>query len=97
MHSFGRHQHSESGEASAKEARGLILNGGWRHDLMTWFVETFLFRGKLRELRQGTADLARIDASPVRAYDEAGCGLRHRNAGDRSSAARWRTRPRLRR
>jgi hypothetical protein len=36
MHSFARH-HSESGEASAKETKGLILNFGWRYDLMGWF------------------------------------------------------------
>ena len=72
MHSFGRHQHSESGEASAKETRGMILKGGWRHDLMTWFIETFLFRGKLRELRQRTANLARIQ--PGEKVLDVGCG-----------------------
>jgi len=36
MHSFARH-YSESGEASAKETKGLILNFGWRYDLMGWF------------------------------------------------------------
>src|SRR6185312_1506366 len=39
MHSFGRHQHSSRGKASAKESpesqatKGLILSGGWRYDL----------------------------------------------------------------
>ncbi|MDQ3533712.1 MAG: methyltransferase domain-containing protein [Actinomycetota bacterium] len=72
MHSFAHHHHSESGEASAKETHGLILNGGWRHDLMTWFIDTFLFRGKLRELRQRTGNLARIQ--PGEKVLDVGCG-----------------------
>ncbi len=72
MHSFAHHHDSESGEASAKETHGLIHNGGWRHDLMTWFIDTFLFRGKLRELRQRTANLARIQ--PGEKVLDVGCG-----------------------
>ena len=72
MHSFAHHHCSESGEASAKETQGLILNGGWRHDLMTWFIDTFLFRGKLRKLRQKTANLARIQ--PGEKVLDVGCG-----------------------
>src|SRR5712692_4488791 len=37
MHSFARHRHSEAGKASAKETKGLVLNQGWRYDLMEWF------------------------------------------------------------
>jgi hypothetical protein len=51
MHSAARHPHSSSGEAPAKETKGLILNGGWRYDLMGWFHDTFSFRGKFRKLR----------------------------------------------
>jgi putative ABC transport system ATP-binding protein len=58
--------------ASAIETDGLILDGGWRHDLMHWFTDTFLFRGKLRELRQRTADLARIQ--PGDKLLDVGCG-----------------------
>ena len=72
MHSFAHRHHSESGEASAKETHGLILNGGWRYDLMTWFIDAFLFRGKLRELRQRTANLARIQ--PGEKVLDVGCG-----------------------
>src|SRR5215207_8439939 len=72
MHSFAHHHHSESGEASAKETHGLILNGGWRHDLMTWFIDTFAFSGNLRELRQRTANLARIQ--PGEKVLDVGCG-----------------------
>ncbi len=72
MHSFAHHHHSESGEASAKETQGLILNWGWRYDLMVWFFDTFLFRGKLRELRLRTANLAHIQ--PGEKVLDVGCG-----------------------
>jgi ubiquinone/menaquinone biosynthesis C-methylase UbiE len=72
MHSFARHRHSSAGKASAKETKGLILNGGWRYDLMGWFCDTFLFRGQWRELRQRTANLARIQ--PGEQVLDVGCG-----------------------
>lgn len=72
MHSFARHRHSSAGKASAKETKGLILNGGWRYDLMGWFCDTFLFRGQWRELRQRTANLARIQ--PGEKVLDVGCG-----------------------
>jgi len=53
MHSFAKQRHSKSGKASTKTTRGLVLDTGWRYDLMEWFFDTFLFRGKLRELCQG--------------------------------------------
>ena len=71
MHSPGHH-HGESGETSAKETRGLILNRGWRYDLEVWFFDLFLLDGKLRELRQRTADLARI--RPGEKVLDVGCG-----------------------
>jgi len=60
MHWFAHHHHSELGEVSAKQTQGLILRGGWRYDLIGWFCDTFLFGGKLRELRLRTANLAGI-------------------------------------
>jgi ubiquinone/menaquinone biosynthesis C-methylase UbiE len=72
MHSFARHFHSEASEASAKETKGLILNGGWRYDLGIWFIDTFVFRGQLRELRQRTANLARMH--PGETVLDVGCG-----------------------
>ena len=72
MHLFARSLHSSSGETSAKETKGLILNGGWRYDLMGWFVDTFLFRGQWRELRQKTARLARIQSGEQ--VLDVGCG-----------------------
>ena len=71
MHSFARH-HDSSDEVPAKETNGLILRGGWRYDLHGWFIDTFLFRGKWRELRQRTAALARL-GSGERVLD-VGCG-----------------------
>jgi len=72
MHSFAQPRHSKSGEASKKITRGLILDIGWRYDLMECFFDTFLFRGKLRELRQRTADLAHIQ--PGEMVLDVGCG-----------------------
>jgi len=72
MHSFAHHRHSSGGEASAKGTKGLIGSGGWRYDLMEWFIDTFWFRGKVRELRQRTATLARMQ--PGDAVLDVGCG-----------------------
>jgi ubiquinone/menaquinone biosynthesis C-methylase UbiE len=72
MHSFARRLHGETSKSSAKVTKGLILNGGWRYDLMGWFVDTFLFRGQWRELRQMTINLARIQ--PGEQVLDVGCG-----------------------
>ncbi len=72
MHSFARHCHSEASKAPAKETKGLILNGSWRYDLMGGLCDTFLFRGQWRELRQRTANLARIQ--PGEQVLDVGCG-----------------------
>jgi ubiquinone/menaquinone biosynthesis C-methylase UbiE len=72
MHSFARRSHSSAGKGSATEAKGLIGSGGWRYDLMEWFLDTFVFRGQLRQLRQRTATLARIQ--PEEQVLDVGCG-----------------------
>jgi ubiquinone/menaquinone biosynthesis C-methylase UbiE len=72
MHSFAQHHHNKPGEVSTKKTKGLVLDTGWRYDLMEWFFDTFLFRGKLRELRQRTAGLARIQ--PGEEVLDVGCG-----------------------
>jgi ubiquinone/menaquinone biosynthesis C-methylase UbiE len=72
MHSFARHQHSETGEAPAKATRGLILDQGWRYDLLETFFDAFVFRGMVRELRQRTADLACLQ--PGETVLDVGCG-----------------------
>jgi len=70
MHSFAHYHQSESGKGP--ETRGRILNSGWRYDLEVWFCDTFLLRGKLRELRQRTVNLARIQ--PGESVLDVGCG-----------------------
>ena len=72
MHSFARHHHSEASKASATETKGLILNGGWRYDLMGWFIDIFVFRGQWRELRLRTATLAQLQ--PGEQVLDVGCG-----------------------
>jgi ubiquinone/menaquinone biosynthesis C-methylase UbiE len=72
MHSFARHRHRSAGKASTKETKGLVLNGGWRYDLMEWFIDTFVFRGQWRELRLRTATLARLQ--PGEQVLDVGCG-----------------------
>lgn len=72
MHSFARHRHGSVGEAPAKKTKGLVLKGGWRYDLMEWFIDTFMFRGQMRQLRRRAADLARIQ--PGEQALDVGCG-----------------------
>src|SRR6516225_2053334 len=72
MHSFARRLHGSVEKSATKETKGLILNGGWRYDLMGWFVDTFLFRGQWQELRQKTIDLARIQLGEQ--VLDVGCG-----------------------
>jgi ubiquinone/menaquinone biosynthesis C-methylase UbiE len=72
MHSFARHRHSETSRMSAKETKGLVLNGGWRYDLMGWFHDTFSFHGQWRELRQRTINLARLQSGEQ--VLDVGCG-----------------------
>lgn len=72
MHSFSQHRHRTAGEGSDKETKGLIGSGGWRYDLHEWLTDIFMFRGKVRELRQKTVDLARIQ--PGEMVLDVGCG-----------------------
>src|SRR6516162_7181550 len=72
MHAFARRLHGSKSKSSTKETKGLILKGGWRYDLMGWFVDTFLFRGQWRELRRKTADLANLQAGEQ--VLDVGCG-----------------------
>ena len=72
MHSFARRLHGEASKSSAKETKGLILDGRWRYDLMGWFVDTFLFRGQWQELRRKTVTLASIQ--PGEHVLDVGCG-----------------------
>src|SRR5258708_22738022 len=60
MHMFAHHHQRETGEAQADSTRGRVMNLGWRYDLMVWFFDTFVLRGRLRKLRLRTADLAQL-------------------------------------
>ena len=72
MHSFARRLHGEASKSSAKQTKGLIMSGGWRYDLMGWFVDTFLFRGQWRKLRQKTLTMAGMQ--PGEQVLDVGCG-----------------------
>jgi SAM-dependent methyltransferase len=72
MHAFARRLHGKASKSSAKETKGLILNGGWRYDLMGWCIDTFFFRRQWRKLRQKTVKLARLQ--PGEQVLDVGCG-----------------------
>ena len=72
MHSFVHHHRRESREASSTTTTGRVLDLGWRYDLFEWFFDNLLFHGKLRELRQRTINLARIQ--PGENVLDVGCG-----------------------
>ncbi|HEX6290577.1 MAG TPA: methyltransferase domain-containing protein [Herpetosiphonaceae bacterium] len=72
MHRFARHHHRPAGEAPTNETNGLSLAGGWRYDLHEWVIDTCLFLGRGRALRQRTATLARLH--PGDQVLDVGCG-----------------------
>ena len=48
------------------------MNWGWRYDLMVWFLDTVVLRGKLQSLRYRTADLAQLQSGET--VLDVGCG-----------------------
>lgn len=80
MHTFMRrlHGHAESGAAGEAQThatpttKGLVLDQGWRYDLMVGGSDLLLFGGKLRTLRRRTADLAQFQ--PGDHVLDVGCG-----------------------
>lgn len=72
MHSLSHHRHGKTSEAQPVETRGLVMNMGWSYDLLVWFFDTFVLRGKLRKLPQRAADLAQL--RPGEAVLDVGCG-----------------------
>jgi len=72
MHSFARRLHGRASQAPTKETHGLVLDEGWRYDLLTGFSDTFLFRRQMREMRRRSVDLAQLQ-SGEQALD-VGCG-----------------------
>ena len=72
MHAFAQRRHKKSNATPSKATKGLILDEGWRYDLVEWLIDPILFRGQVRALRRRTVDLARLQ-SGERALD-VGCG-----------------------
>ncbi len=75
MHSFARRLHGNSDQAASTTSTtttGLVMDGGWRYDLMAWFFDTVWFRGQWQALRQQTLALARLQ--PGEAVLDVGCG-----------------------
>lgn len=72
MHASADHRHRSQEATASKQTNGLILTGGWRYDLHEWFMDVCLFRGKGRELRRKTIELARLQPGEV--VLDVGCG-----------------------
>jgi ubiquinone/menaquinone biosynthesis C-methylase UbiE len=70
MHSSARHRHGGTG--SDTETIGLTMRGGWRYDLHGWFLDTCVFRGQGRVLRQRTLRVADLHAGD--SVLDVGCG-----------------------
>jgi ubiquinone/menaquinone biosynthesis C-methylase UbiE len=54
------------------ETGGVLLDRGWRYDLEVWFFDTFLVRGRVRELRQKVLDRAQLSGG--QSVLDVGCG-----------------------
>lgn len=61
----------EPGNSFAPQTHGLVINSGWRYDLLLWLVNLAV-RGKWQALRQTTADMAQLQ--PGEAVLDVGCG-----------------------
>jgi ubiquinone/menaquinone biosynthesis C-methylase UbiE len=72
MHAFGRRLHRAPGQAPAAQTNGLILTGGWRYDLHGWVLDTVMFRGQGRQLRQRAIERAGLE--PGAQVLDVGCG-----------------------
>lgn len=72
MRSYAHHHPQAASSESAPSTRGLVMNWGWRYDLTVWLSDTFLLRGKLRQLRETALDLARLQEGE--AVLDVGCG-----------------------
>jgi hypothetical protein len=59
------------GQPSTTDTRGLVMNWGWRYDLLVWGAD-LLLRGSLRRLRQQALALAQLQ--PGERVLDVGCG-----------------------
>jgi ubiquinone/menaquinone biosynthesis C-methylase UbiE len=71
MHSYANRYFNTASPESVPTTRGLVMNWGWRYDLVVWLSD-LLLRGKLRTLRETTLDLARL--RKAEAVLDVGCG-----------------------
>jgi ubiquinone/menaquinone biosynthesis C-methylase UbiE len=72
MHASARRRHDSADTTGPSVTKGLVLNDGWRYDLLGWFHDTFSSRGTLRKLRQRTIRLAQLQ--PGEQVLDVGCG-----------------------
>jgi ubiquinone/menaquinone biosynthesis C-methylase UbiE len=72
MHGFARHLHRTPGGTSVRATNGLVLDQGWRYDLVVGCCDVVLFRGQVRALRQRAIGLARL--APGAHVLDVGCG-----------------------
>lgn len=54
------------------QTQGIVMNWGWRYDLLLWFFDTFMLRGALMKSRFTCADLAQLKAGE--SVLDVGCG-----------------------
>lgn len=66
------HGGSQSHGSSPEQTGGLLLDRGWRYDLEVWFFDTFIVRGRIRQLRELIVERSRI--APGDAVLDVGCG-----------------------
>jgi ubiquinone/menaquinone biosynthesis C-methylase UbiE len=70
MHSFAQHRPVPN-QTQPGETRGLVLNMGWRYDLMLWWAN-LRSHGKWQALQQKSVDLANFQAGEK--VLDVGCG-----------------------
>jgi len=71
MHSHAHRRPETASPEGTTATRGLVMNWGWRYDLVVWLSD-LLLRGKLSELRRTALDLARLREGA--AVLDVGCG-----------------------
>ncbi len=65
-------RHLDLHHAHTAHTQGLVMDMGWRYDLMVWALDSFVLRGAIRNLRRTTLDTARL--APGDNALDVGCG-----------------------